>query len=49
MSLPGALVVIGIVLIAISAFWNPPGASLWNLGWAFVLAGALGPTQGGFR
>jgi hypothetical protein len=35
------LVVLGIVLIIISAFWSPPRVSLWNLGWGLVLAGLL--------
>lgn len=34
-------VVVGIVLIIISAFWTPPQVSFWNLGWGLVLAGAL--------
>lgn len=35
------LVVVGIVLIIISAFWTPPRVSFWNLGWGLVLAGVL--------
>jgi hypothetical protein len=40
-SLNLALILIGIILIAISAFWSPPGVSFWTLGWAFVLSGVL--------
>jgi len=46
MSLGSILVIIGVILIIISAFWNPAPrptrtVSFWNLGWGFVLAGLL--------
>lgn len=38
-------ILIGVVLIILSAFWSPATPrrpiSLWNLGWGFVLIGAL--------
>lgn len=41
MSVGSLLIVLGVILIIISAFWSPPGVSFWNLGWGFVLAGLL--------
>jgi membrane-bound ClpP family serine protease len=35
------LVIVGVALILISAFWTPKRVSFWNLGWALVLAGLL--------
>lgn len=42
MSLGLLLVIIGVILMVISAFVEPtPRVSLWRLGWACVVAGAL--------
>ena len=43
MSVSFVLVLIGVILMTISAFYNPGPprvtVSLWNLSWAFVVAG----------
>jgi len=45
MSVSFVLVLIGVILMAISAFWATPTprtrVSLWNLSWAFVVAGVF--------
>jgi len=44
MTLGFILVVVGVILIIISAFWSPArprSVSFWNLGWGLVLAGLL--------
>jgi len=41
MALGFILVVVGVILIIISAFWSPARVSFWNLGWGLVLAGLL--------
>ena len=42
MAVATIFVLIGVVLIFVSAFVPTLGtASLWNLGWGFVLTGAL--------
>jgi hypothetical protein len=35
------VIIAGVILIGISAFWSPPKCSFWNLGWALVLTGVL--------
>jgi hypothetical protein len=39
--LKAVLIIVGVILIFISAFYSPPRCSFWNLGWGFVLAGVL--------
>lgn len=41
MGLGLVLVLIGVILIGISAFWEPVRPSFWRLGWAFILFGTL--------